>query len=367
MLRYYDVFLSTYGTIRNDYRLLENFEFNYIILDESQNIKNSDSKTYRAVCALKSHKKIVLTGTPIENSLSDLWSQFNFINKGLLGSAKFFKKEFIQPIEKGNDEEKQTILFKLIDPFILRRTKEQVAGDLPPKTESVQFCPMSEIQFEIYQKEKNSIRNTLLLDIEKNGVAKSSFLILQGLTRLRQLANHPALLHYDNARSGKFDMVFEHLEDLFAEKHKVLIFSSFVKHLQLFETEFRQRGWGYSMLTGKTRDRKKAIDEFQNDTEKRFFLISLKAGGVGLNLTAADYIMILDPWWNPAAENQAISRAHRIGQNKKVFVYRYITESSIEEKILKLQERKAALADLFIRSKSPFDGVNADEVMELFE
>ncbi|MCF8362640.1 MAG: DEAD/DEAH box helicase [Prolixibacteraceae bacterium] len=367
LVDYYDIFLTTYGTIRNDFELFDDVTFNYIILDESQNIKNSGSKTYQAVCALHSDKKLVLTGTPIENSLSDLWSQLNFLNKGLLGSHKFFRDEFIVPVEKNADEEKQNILFKIIDPFILRRTKEQVAKDLPAKTELVQFCEMTEKQLGIYEKEKSRIRGSILQDIKSKGVAKSAMMILQGLTRLRQLANHPGLLEHEDTSSGKFEMVFEHLEDLYAENHKVLLFSSFVTHLELFKAEFEKRGWGYSLLTGQTRDREKAISEFQNDKEKRFFLISLKAGGVGLNLTAADYIMILDPWWNPAAENQAISRAHRIGQDKKVFVYRYITESSIEEKILKLQERKAALADRFIRSKSPFDGVDANEVMELFE
>jgi superfamily II DNA or RNA helicase len=367
LVDYYDVFLTTYGTIRNDYDLFDDVTFNYIILDESQNIKNSGSKTYQAVCALHSDNKLVLTGTPIENSLSDLWSQLNFLNKGLLGTYKFFRDEFIIPVEKNADEEKQNLLFKIIDPFILRRTKEQVAKDLPPKTELVQYCEMTEKQAEIYEKEKSRIRGNILQDIKSMGVAKSAMLILQGLTRLRQLANHPGLLGHEDTSSGKFEMVFEHLEDLFAENHKVLLFSSFVKHLELFKSEFEKRKWGYSILTGQTKKRKLVIDEFQNDDEKRFFLISLKAGGVGLNLTAADYIMILDPWWNPAAENQAISRAHRIGQDKKVFVYRYITESSIEEKILKLQERKAALADRFIRSKSPFDGVDANEVMDLFE
>jgi SNF2 family DNA or RNA helicase len=226
---------------------------------------------------------------------------------------------------------------------------------------------MTESQSQIYEKEKSRIRGSILQDIKSMGVAKSAMMILQGLTRLRQLANHPGLLEHEDASSGKFEMVFEHLEDLYAENHKVLLFSSFVKHLELLKAEFEKRKWGYSLLTGQTKNRKQVIDEFQNDEDKSFFLISLKAGGVGLNLTAADYIMILDPWWNPAAENQAISRAHRIGQDKKVFVYRYITESSIEEKILKLQERKAALADRFIRSKSPFDGVDAKEVMELFE
>jgi SNF2 family DNA or RNA helicase len=367
LVDYYDVFLTTYGTIRNDYELFNDVTFNYIILDESQNIKNSGSKTYQAVCALHSDKKLVLTGTPIENSLSDLWSQLNFLNKGLLGAQKTFRDDFLYPIEKNGDEEKQNLLFKIIDPFILRRTKEQVAKDLPPKTELVQFCDMTESQSAIYEKEKSRIRGSILQDIESMGVAKSAMLIFQGLTRLRQLANHPGLLEHEDTSSGKFEMVFEHLEDLYAENHKVLLFSSFVTHLELFKAEFEKRNWGYSILTGQTKKRKQVIEEFQYDDEKRFFLISLKAGGVGLNLTAADYIMILDPWWNPAAENQAISRAHRIGQDKKVFVYRYITKSSIEEKILKLQERKAALADRFIRSKSPFDGVDAKEVMELFE
>jgi len=367
LIDYYDVFLTTYGTIRNDYELFNDVTFNYIILDESQNIKNSGSKTYQAVCALHSNNKLVLTGTPIENSLSDLWSQFNFLNKGLLGSQKFFRDEFILPVERDSDEDKQNILFKVIDPFILRRTKEQVAKDLPAKTELVQFCEMTDRQSEIYEKEKSRIRGNILQDIKSKGVAKSAILILQGLTRLRQLANHPGLLEHEDVSSGKFEMVFEHLEDLYAENHKVLLFSSFVKHLELLKAEFEKRKWGYSLLTGQTKNRKQVIDEFQNDEDKSFFLISLKAGGVGLNLTAADYIMILDPWWNPAAENQAISRAHRIGQDKKVFVYRYITESSIEEKILKLQERKAALADRFIRSKSPLDGVDAEEVMDLFE
>ena len=365
-MAYYDLIITTYGTIRNDYELLANVCFNYLILDESQNIKNSGSKTYQAVCEIQAKHRLVLTGTPIENSLTDLWSQLNFLNPGLLGSLQFFKKEYIQPIEKMNDEEKQKQLYRMISPFILRRTKEQVAKDLPPLTEHIRFCQMTEEQSKIYEEQKSLIRNSLLENIEKQGIEKTTFLALQGLTRLRQLANHPALYNFPDADSGKFNEVIQSMENLMAEHHKVLIFSSFVTHLKLFQTEFEKRHWDYCLLTGQTQNREGVIHEFQSNNRKRIFLISLKAGGVGLNLTSADYIFILDPWWNPAAENQAINRAHRIGQDKKVFVYRFITEDTIEEKIQVLKERKTALADQFITTNNPFQSISKEEMVELF-
>jgi len=367
IINQYDIIISTYGTIRNDYEDFRNYNFNYIILDESQYIKNPGSKSYQSVCELNSDYKLVLTGTPIENSLSDLWAQINFLNRGLLGSYSYFQKEFIQPVEKRNDEEKQKQLNHLISPFILRRTKEEVASDLPALTEQIRYCEMSENQRDLYNEQKSALRKALLENIEKNGIKNSSFIALQGLTRLRQLANHPSLLGYEESDSGKFDEVMHDIEELISENHKVLIFSSFVTHLKLFQSEFEKNGWGYSLLTGQTHDREGVIAEFQNDKNRKLFLISLKAGGVGLNLTAADYIFILDPWWNPASENQAISRAHRIGQDKKVFVYRYITGESIEEKIQKLKERKSELAQKFITSNSPFNAVSAEEIVELFE
>ncbi len=367
IVNYYDVIISTYGTMRNDVELFDKLKFNYIVLDESQNIKNADSKTYKAVCELNSEKKLVLTGTPIENSLSDLWAQLNFLNRGMLGSLKTFREKYIVPVEKEADEEARMRLFNLINPFLLRRTKEQVATDLPPLTEQISYCEMTEAQAELYEKEKSTVRNAILENIEKQGLAKSSIVILQGLTRLRQLANHPALIKNSEAGSGKFEQVMETIGNLVSEKHKVLVFSSFVTHLKLFEAEFERNGIGYCMLTGQTGNREEVINRFQNDKTKPVFLISLKAGGVGLNLTAADYIIILDPWWNPAAENQAVSRAHRIGQNKKVFVYRFISENSIEEKIQKLKERKSALADKFIQSRSPFSAVSETEIKELFD
>ena len=366
-IRYYDVILTTYGTLRNDYEMLSSYEFFYLILDESQNIKNSSSKTYKSILEIRSKHKLVITGTPIENSLSDLWSQFNFLNRGLLGSLPYFKREFITPIEKKDDLEQQKKLQKLIRPFFLRRTKEEVESDLPVLTEQIRYCEMTEEQNEIYETEKSSIRNAILKNIETNGIKKSALVVLQGLTKLRQLANHPSLVTKETeSESGKFNEIFRCLKNLVAEKHKVLIFSSFVKHLELLQTKIETENWKYSWLTGKTINRPEVIHQFQDDPDNHIFLISLKAGGVGLNLTSADYVFIIDPWWNPAAENQAISRAHRIGQDKKVIVYRFITENSIEEKIQTLKSKKSALVEKFIGSNNPINAITEEEIMSLF-
>ncbi|QGY42411.1 ATP-dependent helicase [Maribellus comscasis] len=365
---FYDIVLTTYGTVRNDIEILSKTEFFYIILDESQFIKNSTSKTYKAVMKLRSQHRLVLTGTPIENSLSDLWSQMNFLNKGVLGNLAFFRNSFITPIEKHKSQEQQEKLQLLIRPFILRRKKEEVAKDLPPLVEQVRVCEMSKEQSKLYEHEKSVIRNTILENIEKEGMEKSGLVILQGLTKLRQLANHPSLMEKENEESsGKFDEIFRMLENLVAENHKVLIFSSFVKHLELLQEKIEKQKWKYSLLTGQTSKREEVIQSFQNDPDNRIFLISLKAGGVGLNLTEADYVFIIDPWWNPAAENQAINRAHRIGQDKHVFVYRFITEDSIEEKIQQLQEHKSSLADKFINSNNPFQKISKEEIVALFK
>jgi len=365
---FYDVIITTYGTVRNDVDVLAENDFFYLILDESQAVKNASSKTYKAIMKLKAMHRLVITGTPIENSLSDLWSQMNFLNPGIFGSLAYFKSAFITPIEKHVDEKQMDKLQMMIHPFVLRRKKNEVAKDLPPLMEEIRICPMAVEQKKIYDKEKSIIRNTILASVEEKGANKVSFVVLQGLAKLRQLANHPALIGKETADgSGKFDEIFRMLHNLLAEKHKVLIFSSFVTHLELIEQGIRQENWKYSKLTGQTTNREKVISEFQNNVENRIFLISLKAGGVGLNLTQADYVFILDPWWNPAAENQAINRAHRIGQNKHVFVYRFITKNSIEEKIQKLKERKSALADKFINSNNPFEQVSMEEIVELFD
>lgn len=362
----YDIVLTTYGVIRNDYETLKDFPFHYIIIDESQAIKNSSSKAYKAVIKLTATNKIAITGTPVENSLTDLWSQMNFINPGLLGNLTYFKNEFVNPIEKHNIEENSEKLKSLIHPFILRRTKNEVAKDLPPKTEQVRYCSMSEPQQKIYEKEKSIVRNNILENLEEKGNEKTGFMVLQALTKLRQLANHPTLIGL-NEDSGKFEEVTRVLDNIIAEKHKVLIFSSFTKHLALYEDYLTESNLKYSLLTGKTTNRQKVIDEFQTDPDNHVFLISLKAGGVGLNLTAADYVFILDPWWNPAAENQAINRAHRIGQDKKVFVYRFITSNTIEEKIVNMQNRKSDLANQFVNSNNPFKSLSAESIKELFK
>jgi len=364
----YDIILTTYGTVRNDVEELSQYEFFFLILDESQYIKNSESKTYKTITGIRSQHRIVLTGTPIENSLSDLWAQMNFLNRGLLGSKNYFKQEFLLPIERDKSTDASEKLQKLIQPFILRRTKEQVAKDLPSLTQETIVVEMTPEQSEFYETEKSAVRNVLLQNLQEDGLQKSTFFVLQALTRLRQIAIHPRLLDHESAcESGKFNDIIAMIGILVAENHKILVFSSFVKHLNLLADEFKKEKWNYSLLTGQTTDRKQVIEEFQENPEKKIFLISLKAGGVGLNLTAADYIFITDPWWNPAAEMQAISRAHRIGQDKKVFVYRFISENSIEEKIQKLQDKKSKLANEFVNSNDPFRDISKDEVLGLFD
>nr|WP_321410485.1 DEAD/DEAH box helicase [uncultured Carboxylicivirga sp.] len=367
ILRHYHVVLSSYGVVRNDIEYLGNYPFHYVILDESQNIKNPGSKIYQAVSELKSTYRLVLTGTPIENALVDLWAQMNFVNKGLLGSLNFFKNNFAGPIEKKQNEEKEKKLQQLITPFILRRTKEMVAKELPPVTEQVLLCDMTEDQQKFYDREKSGIRNELLKAVEQTGINKNAILALKALTKLRQIANHPVLV--DNTykgKSGKYQQIFEKLENIIKEKHKVLIFSSFVKDLELIEKDLKAQRLRYSKLVGSTLDRNKAVEEFTKNEDCRIFLISLKAGGVGLNLVEADYVFVLNPWWNPAAEAQAINRAHRIGQTKNVFVYKFISADSIEEKIMRLQEKKMELADTFITTNNPLKDISDSELKELF-
>jgi superfamily II DNA or RNA helicase len=362
----FDIILSSYHTVRQDIELISSFPFHYIILDESQVIKNPASMLYKTVIRLKSEFKLVLTGTPVENSLTDLWTQLNFVNPGLLGELAFFRREYAKPIEKMGDDEKEGKLRKIIQPFILRRTKEMVARDLPPVTEQTVFCDMTEEQFKVYDEEKSSVRNSILKSIASTGQEKSAIVVLQGLMKLRQLSNHPVMAIDDYSYgSGKFETVLQDMESVIAEGHKILVFSSFVKHLDLYAEELRKKRIRFAMLTGASTRREKIVNSFQNDPENKIFLISLKAGGVGLNLTAADYVFILDPWWNPASEMQALNRAHRIGQHKSVFVYRYITSNSIEEKIVRLQENKSKLADIFISSNNPLKDIDIQQILNI--
>ena len=342
----YHLIFTTYGTMRNNIATLSQYTFECIVLDESQNIKNSESLTFRSAIQLRSKHRLILTGTPIENSLKDLWAQFHFLQPELLGNETTFSKHFINAIRQG-DERMKDRLRQLITPFILRRSKQEVTPELPSLTEEVVYCDMTERQNELYQHEKNSLRNILLEQTAEKG--QQSFTVLNGILRLRQLSCHPQLVLPDFiGDSGKLYQIIETFETLRSEGHKVLIFSSFVKHLELVAGEFRKRKWDYAFLTGSSTNRPEEIARFNRDPKIQAFLISLKAGGVGLNLTQADYVFIIDPWWNPAAESQAIARAHRIGQNNQVIAYRFITQGSIEEKIIQLQEEKRKLAETFI-------------------
>ncbi len=364
----YDLVITTYGTVRVDIDIFKEFKFNYVILDESQAIKNAQSQVSKAVKLLHASRRLVLTGTPIENSVQELWSQLSFVNPGLLGSLQSFTERFVQPIERQKDVMKMQQLKAIISPFILRRTKDQVATDLPAKMEQVVYCEMSEEQQEAYEKVKSYYRNEIIKAIRDLGVNKSQFTLLQGLTKLRQIANHPLLVNPDFAgESGKFNEVTYMAQTAMAEGHKVLVFSQFVSQLAIYRKWFDAQKIAYCYLDGSmTNEARQAMVNTFQEGNTPFFLISLKAGGFGLNLTSADYVFLIDPWWNPAVERQAIDRAHRIGQTQNVFIYKFITKDSVEEKILALQEKKKLLADNIIETdESIIKKIDVDEIMDL--
>lgn len=354
----FDVVLSTYGVVRNDVEELSGFLWQYVILDESQAIKNPDARVTRAIKELRAVNRVIISGTPVQNNTSDLFAQFNFLNPGLLGNREYFNREFAVPIDKFGSAEKTRELKKLIYPFTLRRTKEQVAKDLPDKTVSVLWCTMDAEQRRLYNHYRDGYKKRLLTKIDEEGIAKSGMDVLEALLRLRQICDHPALV--EKSEDAAFGSV--KIEELIREvqenagNHKLLIFSQFTQMLHLIRDEFEKSGITYCYLDGKTSlpNRKEQVTRFQEDESIKAFLISLKAGGVGLNLTVADYVYLVDPWWNPAAEQQAIDRAHRIGQKRKVFAYKMICKDSVEEKILKLQEKKQMLADDLIQEESGF-------------
>jgi SNF2 family DNA or RNA helicase len=363
----YDVVITSYGITRLDIELLEKFFFNYIILDESQVIKNPASNIAKAVMQLRSRYKLTLTGTPLENTTLDLWSQMTFINPGLVGGQTFFKNEFQIPIEKKGDEAKTKKLNAIIKPFLLRRLKSQVARDLPEKVENVHYTNMTPEQEEKYEEAKSYYRHKILDQIDKEGINNTRFMILEGLTKLRQLSNHPKMI--DGAytgSSGKLEDVQHMLENALAEGHKLLIFSQFVKHLDIVKDCLHRQRIPFAYLDGSSNDRKDQVEKFNKDPHLKVFLISIKAGGLGLNLTEADYVFILDPWWNPAVEAQAVDRAHRIGQTKRVFTYKFITRNTVEEKILQLQKHKLKLSENLIQSEeSVIKSLTRDDIVML--
>lgn len=364
----FDLIISTYGSLLNDVEFLKDFKFNYVILDESQAIKNPNSKRYKAVRLLHSYNKIALTGTPIENNTFDLYAQLNFLNPGLLGNMTHFKNNFSDAIDKEKDVDASQLLGKIIAPFMLRRTKEQVATELPEKTESIIFCEMEKEQRKVYDAFKNKYRDYLLNKIDENGVEKSQMYILDGLTKLRQICNSTALIPTEED-FGNYSVKLETLIENIKEKtgnHKILVFSQFVKMLQIVKTRLEEEHIQYEYLDGQTTNRQDRVENFQNNKAVRVFLISLKAGGTGLNLTEADYVFIIDPWWNPAVENQAIDRCYRIGQTKKVMAYRMICKDTIEEKIVSLQQKKKKVASSIISIDDEKKSFDINEVKELF-
>jgi SNF2 family DNA or RNA helicase len=365
----YDIILTTYGMVRSDIELFREFHFNYIILDESQAIKNPDSLISKAVKLLNSRNRLVMTGTPVENNTFDLYSQMEFLNPGLLGSGEFFKTEFATPIDKLQDKEKAAQLRKIVYPFMLKRTKEEVAKDLPDKTESIIYCEMDAKQRKVYDTFREMYRQKLVDKMALEGKEKSSFLILEALLKLRQICDSPALLSDDteyDQNSAKLEEIIREIEEN-AGNHKILIFSQFLKMLDLIKEHLEKHKIKYEYLDGKTTDRAERVNHFQEDENCRVFLMSLKAGGVGINLTEADYVYLVDPWWNPAVEQQAIDRTHRIGQKRKVFAYRMICKDTIEEKILLLQDKKRAIAKDIISTEDGFlKKLSQDDIIDLF-
>ncbi len=367
----FDIIITTYGTLRSDIKLLVHVPFDYMVLDESQAIKNPASKVTKAASLLNARHRLCMSGTPLQNNTFDLFAQMNFLNPGMLGSMEFFRQEFAIPIDKLGDPERKEHLKKIIYPFILRRTKEQVAKDLPEKTETILFCEMEEEQRSIYDAYRNDFRTQILGNIESQGIHKSQLTILQGLMKLRQICDSPAILN----ETEKFENHSIKLDELTREitenisNHKALVFSQFLGMLGLIREKLDQLGVKYEYFDGSTSapNREIAIQSFQNDETVRVFLISLKAGGVGLNLTAADYVYIVDPWWNPAVEQQAIDRTHRIGQEKNIFAYRMICKDTIEDKIMQLQDKKRALAkDLIADDTSFVKSLTKEDVEYLF-
>jgi len=344
-----DMVVTTYGTMRRDIVWLKDVEFNWLVLDEAQAIKNSATSTAKAARLLKGRQRLAMSGTPIENHLGELWSLFEFLNPGMLGNSSVFAR-----ISNCSDPEEddclRDLLSRALRPFILRRTKEQVATDLPDKVEETIVCEMPASQRRVYDELREYYRRGLMAKVEAEGLGGSKIMVLEALLRLRQAACHPGLLDPGKRRqsSAKLDLLLEQIEDVIGEGHKMLVFSQFTSMLAIVKTRLDSRDICYEYLDGKTRERARRVDRFQTDPDCRLFLISLKAGGLGLNLTAADYVVLLDPWWNPAVEAQAIDRAHRIGQAKKVFAYRLVAKDTVEERILELQKTKKQLADSII-------------------
>jgi SNF2 family DNA or RNA helicase len=365
-----DVILTTYPLLIKDEEKWLKEDFHTIILDEAHYIKNAKAKVSMVASKLKADHRLCLTGTPVENHLGELWALFNFAWPGFLGSEREFNQFFKNPIEKEGNNDRQKALIRRISPFILRRHKQDVASDLPLKTEIIKTCSLDKQQKDLYETMRIAMHEKVQEAISQKGLAKSHIIVLDALLKLRQICCDPRLVKSETAKkvhqSSKLALLLEMLEEMLEEGRKILLFSQFTSMLALIEEELHKKKISYVKLTGDTQDRQTVVKQFQ-EGEVPLFLISLKAGGVGLNLTAADTVIHYDPWWNPAAENQATDRAHRIGQEKPVFVYKLIAEKTIEEKILDLQNKKKAIAQSILENtEEKITKLSAQDIQELF-
>lgn len=368
----YDLVITSYDLLKRDIELYikKDYHFRYIIADEAQYLKNSNTQNAKSIKKIKADTRYALTGTPIENSLSELWSIFDFIMPGYLFNYKYFKTTYETPIIKEEDKKAMEKLRMLIEPFILRRNKKEVLTELPDKTITVLNNEMGEEQKRIYLTYLAQAKQEIAEKIELDGYEKSHMQILAALTRLRQICCHPSLFIQDyKDTSSKLEQCMEILQDATSSGHKILLFSGYTSMLEIIEKELKQKKITYFKLTGSTKveERIELVEEFNKNPDIKVFLISLKAGGTGLNLTGADIVVHYDPWWNLSTENQATDRAYRIGQKNNVQVYKLITKNSIEEKIYELQQKKAELVDNMLSTKTSFiNKLSKDEIMRLW-
>jgi SNF2 family DNA or RNA helicase len=371
-IRDYDLILTTYPLLSRDEETLLEHEYHYLILDEAQTIKNPLSKAAQLVRRIKTNHRLCLTGTPMENHLGELWAQFDFLMPGFLSDSATFKKRYRTPIEVYGDSEQRKQLSRRVAPFMLRRTKQEVATELPPKTEIIRSVPLYPKQAALYESIRLTMEKKVRDAIAQKGLSRSHITILDALLKLRQTCCDPRTLPLKEAQkvheSAKLDLLMEILPEQLEEGRRILVFSQFTRMIALIESELNTRKIGYTKLTGQTRNRDEAIELFKSG-EVNVFLISLKAGGVGLNLTEADTVIIYDPWWNPAVESQAADRSHRIGQDKPVFVYKLITENTVEEKIIAMQDKKRALAEGIYKGGAKEESLKltAEDLTALFE
>lgn len=363
-----DITLTTYATLRNDIETLEDIVWDNVVLDEAQAIKNPDSKVARAAYRLQAGFRLSLSGTPIENRPAELWSQIHFTNRGLLGGRSHFSERYEKPMLAGDDDAAAR-LRQRVAPFVLRRLKRDVAKELPPRTDAVMVCELDERERDLYESVKAAARSDVARRLaEEGGGGRNALAALEALLRLRQAACHSGLLPGQDADgSSKVDALCGALEEVVAEGHKALVFSQWTGFLDRVEPALVAQEIGFTRLDGSTRDRQQVVDSFQSDDGPPVLLISLKAGGTGLNLTAADHVFLLDPWWNPAVEDQAADRAHRIGQERPVMVYRLVAKDTVEERVLELQERKRRIADAALEGGGTMGALSADEIMALLD